>query len=167
MKSDFIKRLVLVTTVLALPLSSYAQSAAAQGQTNPPVVEGRGLYWSSDNVKKALVTGASIPLPRTPTYFIAAQNRTGKPQPPEAHTNRAQFYVVLDGSGIIMVGGDVPNSSNTSPVERRGPSGQSIVGGTPYRVKTGDMLLIPKNTWHSAEPDPDGLRYVLVNLMEP
>jgi len=55
----------------------------------------------------------------------------------------------------------------TAPTERRGPAGQAIVGGTPYRVKTGDMLLIPRNTWHNAFPDPDGLMYELVNLIEP
>jgi mannose-6-phosphate isomerase-like protein (cupin superfamily) len=158
---------IFLTVVLALPVGGYAQTAAPRPQANPPVVEGKGLYWSGEEVKKALVAGAAIPLPRTPSYFIAAQNRTGKPQPAEAHANRAQFYVVLDGSGTIVVGGEVPNSAQTSPIERRGQPGQSIVGGTPYRVKTGDMLLIPKNTWHSAEPDPGGLRYVLVNLIEP
>jgi len=157
----------MLFVAMLLPSTGFAQSAPSQDRENPPIVEGHALYWSGDDVNKALVKGAPIALPRTSTFFIAAQNRTGEPQPPEAHTNRSQFYVVLDGSGIITVGGDVPSSSSTAPAERRGPAGQSIVGGTRYRVKTGDMLLIPKNTWHSAEPDPGGLRYVLVNFMEP
>jgi mannose-6-phosphate isomerase-like protein (cupin superfamily) len=154
--------------MLVLPFSASAQNVVPQGPNSPPVVEGKALFWSIDDVKKALSTGAPIPLPRTPTYFIAAANRTqGKPQAPEAHTDRAQFYVVLGGSGIVMVGGDVPNHTQTAPVERRGPAGQPIVGGTAYRVKTGDMLLIPRNTWHNAQPDQDGLMYVLVNLIQP
>lgn len=169
MRSNLIRYVILVTAILALSFSGYAQNAAPQGPNNPPVVEGKGLYWSIDDVKKAFSTGAPIPMPRTPTYFIATQNRTaqGKPQPPEAHGNRAQFLIVVDGGGIVMVGGDVPNSTQTSPVERRGQPGQAIVGGTPYRVKTGDMLLIPRNTWHNTQPDSGGLRYVLVNFMEP
>jgi mannose-6-phosphate isomerase-like protein (cupin superfamily) len=162
------RRFIGVTAVAALPLSGSAQNAPLQSTTNRQVIEGKGLYWSIDDVKKALRTGAAVPLPRTPTYSVTVQNRTQeKPQPSEVHNNRAQFYVVLDGSGTIVVGGDVPNSTQISPTDRRGQLSQSIVGGTPYRVKPGDMLLIPKNTWHSAQPDPGGLRYVLVNLMEP
>jgi len=158
---------ILLTSMLMLHSTGSAQSTPPPDQRNQPLVEGRGQYWSGDDVNRSLIKGAPVALPRTPTFFIAAQNRTGEPQPPEAHTNRSQFYVVLDGSGVITVGGNVPNSTNTSPAERRGPVGQSIVGGTRYRVKSGDMLLIPKNTWHSAEPDSGGLRYVLVNFMEP
>lgn len=147
MRSNLLRHFILVTTMLALSLSGSAQSGRSQSTTNPQIVEDKGLYWSIDDVKKALSVGASVPLPRTPTYSITVQNRTQeKPQPSEMHTNRAQFYVVLDGSGVIVVGGDVPNSTQTSLTDRRGQLGQSIVGGTPYRVKPGDMLLIPKST---------------------
>ena len=168
MRSNLVRHFIRVTAMLALPLSGYVQNAPSQSTTNPQVVEGKGMYWSIDDVKKALSAGTPVPLPRTARYLITVQNRLKeKPQPSEVHTNRTQFYVVLDGSGVIVVGGNVPKSTQTSPTDRRGQLGQSIVGGTPYRVKPGDMLLIPKNTWHIAQPDPGGLRYVLVNLMEP
>jgi mannose-6-phosphate isomerase-like protein (cupin superfamily) len=166
MRSISMKQFVPVfIAIVLLPLGSSAQTAASG--TTPQIVEGKGLYWSIDDVKKALRAGGAVPLPRTDTYFVTVQNRVQeKPLPSEVHSNRDQFYVVLDGSGTIVVGGDVPKNTQISPTDRRGLD-QSIVGGTPYRVKPGDMLLIPKNTWHSAHPDPGGLRYVLVNLMEP
>jgi mannose-6-phosphate isomerase-like protein (cupin superfamily) len=166
--SNLMRRFIIVAAVATLPLSGSAQNPPSQSTTTPQVVDGKGLYWSIDDVKKALRAGEAIPLPRTPRYWVTVQNRLQeKPLPSEVHSDRAQFYVVLDGSGTIVVGGDVPNSNQISATDRRGQLGQSIAGGTPHRVKTGDMLLIPKNTWHAAQPDPGGLRYVLVNLMEP
>lgn len=168
MRSNVVRYLIGATAMVALPLSASAQSAPSQSTTSLEVVEGKGLYWSIDDMKKALGAGTPVPLPRTSTYSVTVQNRTReKPLPSEVHANRAQFYVVLDGSGIIVVGGNPPSSTQFSPTDRRGHLGESLVGGMAHRVKPGDMLLIPKNTWHSAQPDPGGLRYVLVNLMEP
>ena len=168
MRSNLVRYVVATAAVGTLVLSAWAQNAPSQSTTNPEVVEGKGLFWSIDDVKKALAAGTSVPLPRTPRYWVTVQNRTReKPLPSEVHSNRDQFYVVLDGSGTIVVGGDPPSRTQISATDSRGKVGESLAGGTPHRVKPGDMLLIPKNTWHSAQPDPGGLRYVLVNLMEP
>lgn len=54
MRSNSVRYVILVTAILALCFSGYAQNAAPQGPNNPPVAEGKGLYWSVDDVKEAL-----------------------------------------------------------------------------------------------------------------
>jgi mannose-6-phosphate isomerase-like protein (cupin superfamily) len=81
----------------------------------------------------------------------------------EFHTDLTQLYVLVGGSGTIVLGGEVAaaNSKETSRGERRG---QPVKGGTAYRVKTGDLLLIPPTTWHWSQPDPGGMTYVNVTI---
>src|SRR5947199_9946069 len=74
MRSNLVRHFIRVTAMLALPLSGYVQNAPSQSTTNPQVVEGKGMYWSIDDVKKALSAGAPVPLPRTPTYVLTVQN---------------------------------------------------------------------------------------------
>jgi len=153
-----------------IPLA--AQGAATQ--TFPPVVEGKGMHWSSDDLAKAH-QGAPLSLPRTPYYRMNVNRRLhhDKPQPSdqlkimslwddaEWHANLTQAYVVIGGSGTIILGGEVEKNTQLSPDERRG---QPISGGTSYKVKTGDLLLIPPRTWHWSQPDPGGMTYINLTI---
>ena len=162
-------------------LAGYATSpratAAAQGQggqTFPPVVEGKGMYWSIDDLTKAH-RGAQLSLPRTPIYRMNVNRRLhhDKPQPSdqlkimslwddaEWHANLTQLYVLRGGSGTIVLGGEIENSTERSPGERRG---QPVKGGTPYKVKAGDLVLIPPTTWHWSQPDPGGMTYINLTI---
>jgi len=173
------KRLIYIvllcgTSGLGGYMTSSSASVAAQGQppqtqNTVPVVEGKGIYWSADDLKKTHAEGASIPLPRTATYNTQLIKRAPQAKPPssELHTNRAQLFVMVGGSGTVVVGGEAQNSAEISRGEPRGKPGEPLKGGTAYKVKTGDMLLIPAKTWHVTQPDPGGVTYFLVNLMEP
>ena len=164
----------LAGTAISPPATMAAQGRG--GQTFPAVVEGRGMHWSADELTKAH-QGASLPLPRTPFYRMNINRRLhhDKPQPSdqlkimslfddaEFHTDLTQLYVLVGGSGTIVLGGEVAaaNSKETSRGERRG---QPVTGGTAYKVKTGDLLLIPPTTWHWSQPDPGGMTYVNVTI---
>lgn len=149
-------------------------AAAAQGQPpqtpdTVPVVDGQGLYWSIDALKKTHTEGGTIPLPRSATYNTQLIKRSPQAKPPssELHTNRAQLFVMVGGSGTVVVGGRATSSTEVSPGEPRGKPGEPIVGGVAHKVKVGDMILIPPRTWHMTLPDAGGLTYFLVNFMEP
>ena len=158
-------------------LSSSYIPLAAQGaatQRFPPVVEGTGMHWSSDDLAKAH-RGSPLSLPRT-TYYRMNVNRRlhhDKPQPSdqlkimslyddaEWHANLTQAYFLIGGSGTIVLGGEVEKNVPLSPDEQRG---QPVRGGTPYKVKTGDLLLIPPRTWHWSQPDPGGMTYINLTI---
>jgi mannose-6-phosphate isomerase-like protein (cupin superfamily) len=144
------------------------------GQTFPQVVEGKGMHWSIDDLMKAHLA-SSLPLPRTPIYRMNINRRLhhDKPQPSdqlkimslyddaEWHANLTQLYVVVGGSGTILLGGEVEKYTDTSAGERRG---QPVKGATAYKVKAGDLVLIPPTTWHQSQPDPGGMTYVNVTM---
>ena len=68
---------------------------------------------------------------------------------------------------LARIASIVPRFTRLAPVcAFRHPSA-TPTGGTAYKVKVGDMILIPAKTWHLTQPDPGGLTYFLVNLMEP
>ena len=63
----------------------------------------------------------------------------------EVHTGTADFIIVNDGAGTIVIGGRIINGKLDRPGEIRG---DSISGGTPYTVRAGDTLSVPKNAPH-------------------
>jgi mannose-6-phosphate isomerase-like protein (cupin superfamily) len=63
----------------------------------------------------------------------------------EVHTGSADFIIVNDGAGTIVIGGRIINGKLDRPGEIRG---DSISGGTPYTVRAGDTLYVPKNAPH-------------------
>lgn len=63
---------------------------------------------------------------------------------PELHVKVNDFFVVLGGEGEIEVGGRVSGEKTVAPDEKRG---EKLVGGALYRVKRGDVLLVPANHW--------------------
>src|SRR5439155_23069819 len=75
MRSNLMRHFIQVTAMLALTLSGHAQNASSQSTTNPQVVEGKGMYWSIDDVKKALSAGTPVRLPRTSRYLMTVKNR--------------------------------------------------------------------------------------------
>jgi mannose-6-phosphate isomerase-like protein (cupin superfamily) len=63
---------------------------------------------------------------------------------PELHVRVNDFFVVLSGEGEIEVGGRVSGARTVAPDEKRG---EELTGGARYRVKRGDVLLVPANHW--------------------
>lgn len=69
----------------------------------------------------------------------------------EAHAKEADYLIVNDGAGTILIGGKIINSQSTRAGEIRG---DSIQGGTPYPVKAGDTLYVPKAMPHQFQVTP-------------
>ena len=80
----------------------------------------------------------------------------------EAHTDSADFIVVNDGVGTILMGGRILNGRLDRPGEIRG---DAIEGGTPYPVKAGDMLYVPKAMPHQFQVQHGGhVVYTVVKI---
>ena len=78
-----------------------------------------------------------------------------------SHDNDDELFVVIEGSGTMTLGGTLVN-----PV-RRGANwtAATSVGGKPYKLKKGDMVMVPHNTPH-AVTQTDG-KLVLMSLHLP
>ena len=84
----------------------------------------------------------------------------------EAHDVKADLYVVLSGSGTVVVGGEMPGRSEMKarPGEWRAPK---IEGGKKYPLKPGDMINIPSKTPHQLLlEDGANITYLIIKIID-
>ena len=151
-------------------------------------------YWSVDDLRKmhaerAAAAAAGKPMPylalllgRTHTIGLITRLPHDKPIPSnitgrisqwddaEQHQGVSDIYVVAGGSGTMVVGGEI-EKREYRPAYGPGSfllpgefAGQPIIGGRTYKVKAGDILNIPPDTAHQAQPDPGGMPYFLIKV---
>ncbi len=182
---------MLVGAVILGYLAGYMMSpvGSASGQTaSPPPAwttvplapnQGETVYWSIDDLRQAHTELAArvasgqpvgsprdlVELPITPTHAFNFLHRYPRTRPPSAerHEGVTDFYVIVAGSGTLVVGGEI-EGQETVPNRPGEYRGQPIRGGHNYRVKAGDMISIPPDTPHLSQPDPGGLTYMLVKI---
>lgn len=75
-------------------------------------------------------------------YRLAVDRRT-PPQRAASHTNEAELWSIVDGSGEITTGGRIIETTGADGTVQR-----HIEGGTVHRVSAGDYLMIPENVPH-------------------
>lgn len=81
-------------------------------------------------------------------YRLAVDRRT-PPQRAASHTNEAELWAIVEGSGAITTDGRIVETMENGETVRR------IEGGTVHRVSAGDFLMIPENVPHQVtEFDP-------------
>jgi mannose-6-phosphate isomerase-like protein (cupin superfamily) len=79
----------------------------------------------------------------------------------ESHEGNYDFYVIVGGTGEVVVDGPMENNIRINSLDVPGEfRGQPIANGTTYRVKEGDWLLIPPNVPHWPKPDAGGMSYL-------
>ena len=65
---------------------------------------------------------------------------------PNIHDVEAEMVYVVDGAGVLTIGGKLKDERRTNDKNR---TGSKLEGGTPRRIAKGDYILIPENTAHS------------------
>jgi len=65
---------------------------------------------------------------------------------PNIHETEAEMVYVVDGAGVLTVGGKLKDEKRTNATNL---TGSKLEGGTPRRIAKGDYALIPENTAHS------------------
>jgi len=108
------------------------------------------IHWSAARTKELIAEAASNVNKQTgmsPHRFMdsAFMMYREKSSGAEIHTGSADFIIVNDGEGTIVIGGTIINGKLDRPGELRG---ESIDGGTPYAVSAGDTLYVPRNAPH-------------------
>jgi len=136
------RQLVLVLAALSI----VAASAAAQ---EPLVLTAQQLREAQAKAKSSV----------DPMFHRGVQRLTDSatliyrdgPSEAEAHTDRADFIVVREGQGTMLIGGKILEGRPTGVGEIRGTA---IEGGKRYPMAAGDSLYIPINLPHQFLVEP-------------
>ena len=86
------------------------------------------------------------------------------------HHQVTEVYYVLDGSGILVTGGDESDAlefpaDNSSVLILIGPSGRrTVVNGQEQTVKPGDIVVIPAGVPHGFRHIQDQVTYLSVRV---
>ena len=105
-------------------------------------------------------------LPEQPyrPHDISIVHREGYTQP-EIHELKWDLYVILDGSGTVLVGGERVGWVAGRPAEEQRPE---LRGAQAFEVTKGDMVHVPARVWHQVVLEPGAkMTYALINVNEP
>jgi mannose-6-phosphate isomerase-like protein (cupin superfamily) len=84
---------------------------------------------------------------------------------PEIHQLKWDMYVILEGSGTVLMGGMRTNWVDGLPAEQQRPG---LAGATAFRVTEGDIIHIPARVWHQLVlGEGESMLYALININEP
>ncbi len=78
-------------------------------------------------------------------YFAAVAHLEPGPGFSESHADWSDLYVIFSGNASMVLGGTIPNPTETTPGEVRGAT---IEGGTVQRIAEGDIVQVPAGTPH-------------------
>jgi mannose-6-phosphate isomerase-like protein (cupin superfamily) len=97
-------------------------------------------------------------------HNISIVHREGYTQP-EIHELKWDLYVILDGSGTLLVGGERTNwiGDGRPPAEQH----PGLSGAQAFEVTQGDIVHVPARVWHQVVLEPgQAMTYMLINVME-
>jgi mannose-6-phosphate isomerase-like protein (cupin superfamily) len=149
------------------------QAQANQGirAVQPPTraEHGKALYFPINEIKAKFVANRQTELSAThlawdPSYRFTVMTRAYYDPPrlgrvsqemihwddAEMHENKTQIYIMVDGTGIVALGGEPAKDRASADGQH---SGGPLKGATLQRVSAGDWVVIPPYTWHQAQPD--------------
>ncbi len=96
-------------------------------------------------------------------HYVQVIHRRGYSRP-EIHPEITDVYVILGGSGTIIVGGERVDWIEGQPRESQTPR---IDGGQRFPVAKGDILNVPFGTWHQTVLAPgESVTYAIIKVIE-
>jgi mannose-6-phosphate isomerase-like protein (cupin superfamily) len=140
------------------------------GSKYPRAQNGKGVIWTREELRQKYITDPKAPgsdhLLWAPPYRITIQRRqapqNGGVINSELHDDKTQIYMIIGGSGTVLLGGKPDVDNSAGPGEHRG---SPLVGAASYHVKEGDVIAIPPQTWHASAGDPgQPMTYLMVHV---
>lgn len=131
--------------------------AGFQGDLDAALRNGEGIWGTPFVVATALPRADHRP------HSVQIIHRAGYTQP-EIHTTKWDLYVVLNGAGTALIGGERVNWVAGQPPQGQRPR---LEGATAFDVTEGDILHVPARSWHQVEvPEGGSITYALTNVLE-
>jgi len=145
------------TAIVAICIMLFAASASSQQEESNRAfllsaedVAARAAEFDADVAyANTTVLERDDPASATGLAYRLAVDRRIPPQRAASHTNEAELWSIVAGSGAITTDGRIVETIENGETVRR------IEGGTVHRVSAGDYLVIPENVPHQVtEFDP-------------
>jgi mannose-6-phosphate isomerase-like protein (cupin superfamily) len=136
--------------VAAGVFAALSTTASAQQPANPPAPADRASYMSAADVAAALAKGkpdvrsTNVRVFSFGPYNVNVEKRNPVAQGASSHEVVAELFHVVDGSGVLVTGGTIPNATKNGT----NLSGKTIAGGTRQAVSKGDWILVPSGVPH-------------------
>ena len=159
---------VIAAAVLIAAAAAFGQTGASQAA--PPSM--KNMATSKD--VQALIAKAKAEIkPGEPykgytivslaPYSVGLEYRLGS-VPPAIHEKQAELFYVLEGKGILTVGGTLVDEKRTNPTNI---GGTAIKDGTSYSLSKGDFFFVPEGTPHGWVPVGGPLVTMSLHLNRP
>jgi len=178
-------RIPCALLAVVLAVVGVVSHASAQDQFGGVTVEPRPeeyIHWDAEAVaevqarlEQGIADGSRIwgtrfifervlPAAEHRPHNISIVHREGYTQP-EIHELKWDLYVILDGSGTLLVGGERTNwIRDGRPPEEQRPG---LSGARAFEVTQGDVVHVPARVWHQVVLEPNrAMTYMLINVME-
>jgi mannose-6-phosphate isomerase-like protein (cupin superfamily) len=134
-----------------------AAFAAKKAELQERLREGDGIFGTQFVYDRVLEAAEYRP------HNISIVYREGYTQP-EIHEEKWDLYVVVDGSGTLLVGGMRTNWVDGLPQNEQRPV---LTGAQEFHVTKGDVVHVPARVWHQLVlPEGQAMTYMLINVME-
>lgn len=131
--------------------------AAKKAELAQRLDDGQGIWGTGFAFDRVLEAAGHRP------HNISIVHREGYTQP-EIHEEKWDIYVVVDGSGTVLVGGERTNFVDGAPMEGQRPR---LEGARSFEVTKGDVVHVPARVWHQLVlPEGESMTYMLINIME-
>ena len=90
----------------------------------------------------------------------------GRGNNPVAHDLVSEVYHVLEGSGTMVIGGELINPTRRPTSRGNGPglSAEDVRGGQTFRIAKGDVLFVPAGTAHRFVSTDEIVVYTVTRL---
>jgi mannose-6-phosphate isomerase-like protein (cupin superfamily) len=133
--------------------------AAKRAELQKRIDDGGGIWGTGFAFDRVLDDAPYRP------HSVSIVHRQGYTQP-EIHERKWDLYVILEGSGTVLMGGERTGwVDDGRPPERQRPA---LQGATAFEVTEGDVLHVPARVWHQLLlPEGRSMTYALINVNEP
>jgi mannose-6-phosphate isomerase-like protein (cupin superfamily) len=143
-------RVLLAALLAALVIVLVSAPAFTQQPATPQAPSDRVSYMSGAEVAAVLAKGkpdirsTNVRVFSFGPYNVNVEKRNPVAQGASSHDVVAELFHVIDGAGVIVTGGTIPNATRNGT----NVSGKTIQGGARQAVTRGDWILVPSGVAH-------------------
>ena len=144
---------MIKTALAAAAVLAFALPAAAPASAQAPTAPDIKTYASSADVQALIANARKIhkaeptliqPLLSLAPYRASLEYRTAV-GPAAVHEKEAEFFYVIDGSGVLVTGGKLKDEKRQNATNL---GGTGVDGGQSRTVAKGDFIVVPEGTPH-------------------
>lgn len=108
-------------------------------------IAAKTLYFARDKVETAFEKGSVLLERSEEGHFAVNPSRRDSPGVVEVHQKDADIMYVLKGAATLVAGGTLLDGKTMAPDEIRG---SQLSGGETYRLREGDVIVVPHGEPH-------------------